>query len=79
MLAKQHIEITKNIHNLNYDGLMEVVHIIKGSAGSFGYDDLTHLAAHSLMLLRQKEYIQGVEYCIKLNLRAADILNKHIV
>jgi signal transduction histidine kinase/CheY-like chemotaxis protein len=78
-LAKQHIEITKNIHNLNYDGLMEVVHIIKGSAGSFGYDDLTHLAAHSLMLLRQKEYIQGVEYCIKLNLRAADILNKHIV
>ena len=78
-LAKQHIEITKNIHNLNYDGLMEVVHIIKGSAGSFGYDDLTHLAAHSLMLLRQKEYIQGVEYCIKLNLRAADILNKHNV
>lgn len=78
-LAKQHIEITKNIHNLNYDGLMEVVHIIKGSAGSFGYDDLTHLAAHSLMLLRQKEYIQGVEYCFKLNLRAADILNKHNV
>jgi len=78
-LAKQHIEITKNIHNLNYDGLMEVVHIIKGSAGSFGYDDLTHLAAHSLMLLRQKEYIQGVEYCIKLNIRAADILNKHNV
>lgn len=78
-LAKQHIEITKNIHNLNYDGLMEVVHIIKGSAGSFGYDDLTHLAAHSLMLLRKKEYIQGVEYCIKLNLRAADILNKHNV
>ena len=76
-LAKQHIEITKNIHNLNYDGLMEVVHIIKGSAGSFGYDDLTHLAAHSLLLLRQKEYIQGVEHCIKLDKKVAEVLNKH--
>jgi signal transduction histidine kinase/CheY-like chemotaxis protein len=76
-LAKQHTEITKNIDNLNYDGLMEVVHIIKGSAGSFGYNDLSHLAAHSLLLLRQKEYIQGVEHCIKLDKKVAEVLNKH--
>jgi HPt (histidine-containing phosphotransfer) domain-containing protein len=56
---------------------MEVVHIIKGSAGSFGYNDLSHLAAHSLLLLRQKEYIQGVEHCIKLDKKVAEVLNKH--
>ena len=76
-LAKQHIEITKNILNLDYDSLIKTVHIIKGSAGSFGYDDLTNLAEDSLLLLREKHYIQGVQHCTKLNQKVAEVLNEH--
>ena len=76
-LAKQHTEITKSIDNLDYDSLMKAVHIIKGSAGSFGYDDLTHLAAHSLLLLKQQQYVQGLQQCTKLNQKVAEVLNEH--
>jgi signal transduction histidine kinase/CheY-like chemotaxis protein len=76
-LAKQHTEITKNIHNLDYASLIKAVHIIKGSAGNFGYNDLTHLAADSLLLLRQKQYVQGVQHCTKLNQKVAEVLNEH--
>jgi HPt (histidine-containing phosphotransfer) domain-containing protein len=46
-LAKQTIEITESIQNLDYADLIKVSHIIKGSAGSFDYDDsflLTQIA-----------------------------------
>jgi signal transduction histidine kinase/CheY-like chemotaxis protein len=76
-LAKQNVEITENIRNLNYDGLIKAVHIIKGSAWSFGYDDLTHLAAESLSLLRQKEYVQAVQHCTNLNQKVENVLNEH--
>jgi signal transduction histidine kinase/CheY-like chemotaxis protein len=76
-LAKQHIEIGKNILNLDYDKLIKSVHVIKGSARSFGYDDLTDLAADSLLLLRQKQYKQGVQHCTKLNRKVAEVLNEH--
>jgi signal transduction histidine kinase/CheY-like chemotaxis protein len=76
-LAKQHIEIGKNILNLDYDKLIKSVHIIKGSARSFGYDDLADLAADSLLLLIQNQYIQGVQHCTKLNRKVAEVLNEH--
>lgn len=76
-LAKQHTQITKNIHNLDYAGLIKATHIIKGSAESFGYDELTNLAAQSLLLLRQKQYVQGVQHCTKLNQKMAGVLNEH--
>ena len=73
-LAKQHIEITKNIHNLEYACLIKILHIIKGSAGNYGYDDLTHLAEQSLLLLRLKHYVQGIQHCTKLNQKVGEIL-----
>ena len=76
-LAKQHILITQHIQNFDYDGLIKSVHIIKGSAGSFDYNDLTNLAAQSLSLLRQKQYVQGVQHCIKLNKKVIGILNDY--
>jgi len=76
-LTKQYIEINQDIQNLNYAGLTKVTHIIKGSAGSFGYDDLTNLAAQSLLLLRQKQYINGIQHCIMLNQKVAEVLNEH--
>jgi CheY-like chemotaxis protein/HPt (histidine-containing phosphotransfer) domain-containing protein len=76
-LAKQHTELTKHIHNLDYANLIKNVHIIKGSAGSFGYEDLTNLAAHALLLLRQKQYVQGVQYCTRLKQKVAEVLNDH--
>jgi CheY-like chemotaxis protein/HPt (histidine-containing phosphotransfer) domain-containing protein len=76
-LAKQHTQITKNIHNLDYAGLIKATHIIKGSAVSFGYDELTNLAAKSLLLLRQKQYVQGIQHCTKLNQKMAGVLNEH--
>jgi CheY-like chemotaxis protein len=76
-LAKQHTELTKHIHNLDYANLIKNVHIIKGSAGSFGYEDLTNLAAHALLLLRQKQNVQGVQHCTKLKQKVAEVLNDH--
>jgi CheY-like chemotaxis protein len=74
-LAKQHIEITKCIHNVDCASLIKIMHIIKGSAGSFGHNDLTNLAAESLLLLRTKQYREGVEQCTNLNLKVAEVLN----
>jgi signal transduction histidine kinase/CheY-like chemotaxis protein len=76
-LAKQHTQIIKHIHNHDYAGLIKATHIIKGSAQNFGYDELTHLAAQSLLLLRQKQYIQGVQHCSNLNQKMAEVLNEH--
>jgi CheY-like chemotaxis protein len=73
-LAKQHIEITKNIHNLEYACLIKILHTIKGSAGNYGYDDLTNLAEQSLLLLRLKHYVQGIQHCTKLNQKVGEIL-----
>jgi hypoxanthine phosphoribosyltransferase len=50
------------------------LHIIKGSAGNYGYDDLTHLAEQSLLLLRLKHYVQGIQHCTKLNQKVGEIL-----
>ena len=76
-LTKQKIEITENILNLNYAGLINAAHIIKGSAESFGYEDLTNLAEQSLQLLRQKQYVQAVQYCTNLNKKIAEVLNEY--
>ncbi len=76
-LAKQYIEITRSIQNLDYAGLIKVTHIIKGSAGSFGYDDLTNLAAQSLQLLQCKHHVHGLQLCIKLNQKVAEVLNDY--
>jgi CheY-like chemotaxis protein len=76
-LAEHHLAMTKNIQNLDYAGLTKIVHIIMGSAGSFGYDDITNLAAQSLLLLKQKQYIHGVQHCIKLNRKLVRMLNEH--
>jgi CheY-like chemotaxis protein len=76
-LAKQHTQIIKNIHSRNYAGLIKATHIIKGSAENFGYDELTNLAAQSLLLLRQKQYVQGTQHCTKLSQKVAVVLNDH--
>jgi signal transduction histidine kinase/CheY-like chemotaxis protein len=76
-LTKQHTEIAENIQNLNYSGLIHSAHIIKGSAESFGYDDLTKLATQSLLLLRKKQYVEAVELCTNLNLKVAEVLNEY--
>lgn len=76
-LTKQHVEIKANIQNLDYAGLINAAHIIKGSAESFGYEDLTKLAAESLQLLRNKQYVQAVQQCTNLNLKIAEVLNEY--
>jgi response regulator RpfG family c-di-GMP phosphodiesterase len=76
-LTKQHTEIKVNIQNFDYAGLINAAHIIKGSAESFGYEDLTKLAAESLQLLRNKQYVQAVEQCTNLNLKIAEVLNEY--
>jgi signal transduction histidine kinase/CheY-like chemotaxis protein len=76
-LTKQHAEITENIQNLDYAGLINAAHIIKGSAESFGYEDLTKLAAQYLLLLRKKQYVQAVQECTNLNLKIAEVLNEY--
>lgn len=76
-LTKQYTEITENINNLNYAGLINATHIIKGSAESFGYENLSKLAAQSLLLLRKKQYVEAVQICTNLNLKVAEVLNEY--
>tara|TARA_R110002153_G_scaffold27084_2_gene84239 strand:+ start:152 stop:1786 length:1635 start_codon:yes stop_codon:yes gene_type:complete len=76
-LTKQHIEITENIQSLNYAGLINAAHIIKGAAESFGYENLSKLATQSLLLLRKKQYIEAVQICTNLNLKVAEVLNEY--
>ncbi|MBU3005054.1 ATP-binding protein [Paraglaciecola arctica] len=76
-LSKQNMEITENIKKLDYAGLTNAAHIIKGSAETFGYDTLTKLASESLLLLRKKQYEQAVQQCTNLNLKLAEVLNEY--
>jgi signal transduction histidine kinase/DNA-binding NarL/FixJ family response regulator len=76
-LNKQHIEIGKSINSLNYTNLIRSTHIIKGSAKSFGYDELTLLAEESLLLLRNQQYESAIKACIKLNHNVLDVLNEY--
>ncbi|MFT6133057.1 MAG: hypothetical protein ACJAW2_001780, partial [Shewanella sp.] len=46
------------------------------SAGSFGFNNLTNLAAQSLLLLRQKQYVQGIQHCINLQQKLVEILDE---
>jgi signal transduction histidine kinase/CheY-like chemotaxis protein len=74
-LTKQNLEITESIQSLNYTKLIQSTHIIKGSAKSFGYGELTLLAEASLLLLREKNYEQAIKSCINLNQKIMDVLN----
>jgi|GEM_PF-1076841 len=76
-LHKQHVAIADSIENANYDNLIKVIHVIKGTAGSVGYGDLTDLAEHCLTLLRQDQLEQGVQHCIQLNNKIASLLNEN--
>ncbi|WP_299269901.1 ATP-binding protein [uncultured Psychrosphaera sp.] len=74
-LTKQNLEITESIQSLNYTKLIQSTHIIKGSAKSFGYEELTLLAEASLLLLREKNYEQAIKSCIDLNQKIMGVLN----
>ena len=76
-LVKQHAELTENIRNLDYAGLIRITHVIKGSAASFGHDKLANLAEHALLSLRQKQYVEGVQYCTNLNQNVAEVLDEY--
>ncbi|MEP1448654.1 MAG: ATP-binding protein [Paraglaciecola sp.] len=76
-LTNQNTDITENIKTLNYAGLTNSAHIIKGSAETFGYDALAKLASQSLILLRKKQYDEAVQQCTNLNLKLAEVLNEY--
>ncbi|MDU0111887.1 ATP-binding protein [Psychrosphaera aquimarina] len=76
-LNKQHLEIGKSINSLNYTNLIMSTHIIKGSARTFGYDELTLLAEESLLLLRNQQDETAIKSCIKLNHKVLDVLNEY--
>lgn len=76
-LHKQHVAIADSIVRSNYNNLIEVIHVIKGTAGSVGYGDLTKMAEHCLTLLRQDQLEQGVQHCIKLNNKIASLISEN--
>ena len=76
-LNKQHVAITDSIANLNYDNLIKITHVIKGTAGSVGYEDLTEMADRCLTLLRQKHFEQGMQLCVALNSRIAAVIEEN--
>jgi CheY-like chemotaxis protein/HPt (histidine-containing phosphotransfer) domain-containing protein len=76
-LHKQHIAIDDSIENSNYDNLIKITHVIKGTAGSVGYEDLTEMADQCLTLLRQKHFEQGAERCAELNSKIASIMREN--
>jgi CheY-like chemotaxis protein len=76
-LHKQHVAIADSIESADYNNLIEVIHVIKGTAGSVGYGDLTDLAEHCLTLLRQDQLEQGVQHCIQLNKKIASLISEN--
>ena len=76
-LHKQHAAIADSIKNRDYNHLIKVIHVIKGTAGSVGYGDLTDMAEHCLILLRQGQPEQGVQHCIKLNNKISSLLSEN--
>jgi CheY-like chemotaxis protein len=76
-LHKQHVAIADSIGSSNYNNLIKVIHVIKGTAGSVGYGDLTKMAEHRLTLLRQDQFEQGVQHCIQLNYKIASLLSEN--
>lgn len=74
-LTKQQLTITESIQSLNYTKLIQSTHIIKGSATSFGYEELTLLAEESLLLLRKEQYEQAIKSCTELNQKIMGVLN----
>jgi CheY-like chemotaxis protein/HPt (histidine-containing phosphotransfer) domain-containing protein len=76
-LRKQHAAIADSIENSNYNNLIKFIHVIKGTAGSLGYDDLTDMADHCLTLLRREQFEQGLQNCIKLNSKIASLISEN--
>lgn len=76
-LHKQHVAIADNIEILNYNNLIEVIHVIKGTAGNVGCGDLTDMAEHCLTLLRRDQLEQGLQHCIQLNDKIASLLSEN--
>lgn len=76
-LRKQHVAIADSIENSNYNDLIKVIHVIKGTAGSVGYGGLTDMADHCLTLLRQDQLEQGMQHCIKLNDKIASLISEN--
>jgi signal transduction histidine kinase/CheY-like chemotaxis protein/HPt (histidine-containing phosphotransfer) domain-containing protein len=78
-LHKQHLAITDNIKHSNYNSLIKITHVIKGTAGSLGYDDLTEMANQCLELLRQEKFEQGVQHCTRLNSKISRLLKERLM
>lgn len=76
-LANQYKELTEGIQYRKYARLLQITHIIKGSAGSFGHDDLAELAAQALLLFRQNQDERALKVCIKLTQKIVEILNEN--
>ncbi len=76
-LRKQHVAIADSIENSNYNDLIKVIHVIKGTAGSVGYGGLTDMADHCLTLLRKEQLEQGMQHCIKLNDKIASLISEN--
>lgn len=76
-LANQFKELTGGIQSRKYARLLKITHIIKGSAGSFGHDDLAEIAAQALLLLRQNQDERALKVCVKLTQKIVEILNEN--
>jgi len=76
-LRKQHAAIADSIVTSNYNNLIKFTHVIKGTAGSLGYDDLTNMAERCLTLLRREQLEQGLQNCIKLNSKIASLISEN--
>ena len=51
--------------------------MIKGTAGSLGYDDLTDMADQCLTLLRREHFEQGAQSCVELKNMIASLISKN--
>ena len=75
-LASQVQQIDKLLDNHEYDKIGKILHVIKGSAGNFGYNSLTVVANSALIAIRTLQLSDAPTLIARVVVLANDILTR---
>ncbi|MBT7410115.1 MAG: response regulator, partial [Methylococcales bacterium] len=65
------------IKNKNWNQLAEELHTLKGTAGNFGFHDLTELAKKAEHFLKQNDYLKSAESITELSIACHNVIRNN--
>ena len=74
-LKEQRQQISQHVAHSDFEKIGKILHIIKGSAGSFGYNSLTDIANNALKSIRTENFDTSPELISNVILNIDNILN----